>query len=792
MSRPLCLHLSPATARRTAAAAASPPPSLRRLRSHCLSFPPSSRRERGGSGERCEVSGAGAAPFSVRVRLNGEQIGDDERVGGGGGDAQFVEVIGVGSRKDAVLDFCLDSPFGFESVRFWNIIRNDPTKVLLQQRTLEKDASPSLVEAPHIMQSSPKAIILVAGAGYGLDHTIALDILRRVKSANGFAVAVFLKPFSFEGRRRQDEVKDLVDKLKGHTTFCINIDTDLLLQKDLVTLDEAVRTANNAVLLAINAISILTSDVHKKHLDLMQNSTKELKITEVMEALERCKEGKIGFGSGYNIKTSILQAIYDCPFLSHGVEDFNGIVICILTSSGGNQLNLKAFLETFRQVTKYQKEVIVSVVQEPTLEANVLVTTVVTVGHGDGNPRKSSILSRLAQSFPFVLNLFGKQQPQLNGSQGKSYFEAADPSQVTSVLDLDEVQSGVAVNSRGQGSAFDSGEPESSAKGESNEIYSSRYEQGEVQFSESNAELRILDDRLPEGSPSFQREPLNSWNFTPGYEVAREWARERAHDSSSSMLNTMSVFQLPVGVKPSNELKDSQNIANSVQNAIQESENVVEAQSLDDSSASSWSGLADVGFGAVKDFYDAASTLIQGKRPDVHQKQGNLSARAASMLEAERSSPKTWNPNVEMKYRGGIYRGRCQGGLPEGKGRLVVSDGSIYDGMWRYGKKSGSGTYCFSNGDVFQGSWRDDVMHGKGWFYFHTGDRWFANFWKGKANGEGRFYTKSGDVWFGQFEDGWRHGRFLCIEVNGDRYLEIWDQGVLLSHTQLDSDNDVL
>ncbi|KAI3442763.1 uncharacterized protein J3R85_001029, partial [Psidium guajava] len=659
--------------------------------------------------------------------------------------------------------------------------------------TLDKDASPSLVEAPDIMQSSPKAIILVASAGYGSDHTIALDVLRRVKSANGFAVAVFLKPFSFEGRRRQDEVKDLVDKLKEHTTFCINIDTDLLLQKDLVTLDEAVRTANNAVLLAINAISILTSDVHEKHLDLMQNSMKELNITEVMEALERCKEGKIGFGSGYNIQTSILQAIYDCPFLSAGVEDFNGIVICILTSSGGNQLNLKAFLETFRQVTGYQKEVIVSVVQEPTLEANVLVTTVVTVGHGDRNPQKSSILSRLAQSFPFVFNLFGKQQPQLDGSQGKSSFETADPSQVTNVLDLDEVQSGVAVNGRGQGFVFNSGEPESSAKIENNEIHSSRrYEQGEFRLSESNAELRILDDRLPEGTPSFQREPLNSWNFTPGYEVAREWARERAHDSSSSMLNTMSVFQLPIGVKPSNELKDSQNIANSAQNGIQEIENVAEAQPADDSSVSSWSGLTNVGFGAVKDFYDAASTLIQGKRPDIHQKQGNLSARAASMLEAERYSPKTWNPNVEMKYRGGIYRGRCQGGLPEGKGRLVLNDGSIYDGMWRYGKRSGSGTYCFSSGDVFQGSWRDDVMHGKGWFYFHTGDRWFANFWKGKANGEGRFYTRSGDVWFGQFEDGWRHGRFLCIEVNGDRYLEIWEEGVLLSRKQLDLDDDVL
>ncbi|GMP59544.1 hypothetical protein CsSME_00022790 [Camellia sinensis var. sinensis] len=83
------------------------------------------------------------------------------------------------------------------------------------------------------------------------------------------------------------------------------------------------------------------------------------------------------------------------------------------------------------------------------------------------------------------------------------------------------------------------------------------------------------------------------------------------------------------------------------------------------------------------------------------------------MQEAERDTQKKWNPIVEMKYRGGTYKGRCQGGLPEGKGRLSLGDGSIYDGMWRYGKRSGLGTLYFRNGDVFQGSWRDDVMHGK-------------------------------------------------------------------------------
>lgn len=38
-----------------------------------------------------------------------------------------------------------------------------------------------------------------------------------------------------------------------------DIETDRLLEMDLVTLDEALKTANDAVLLAINAVSVLTS-----------------------------------------------------------------------------------------------------------------------------------------------------------------------------------------------------------------------------------------------------------------------------------------------------------------------------------------------------------------------------------------------------------------------------------------------------------------------------------------------------------------------------------------------------
>ena len=46
----------------------------------------------------------------------------------------------------------------------------------------------------------------MASAGYGLDYFTAIDILKTVRSRNGFVVAICLRPFSFEGQRRQDEV----------------------------------------------------------------------------------------------------------------------------------------------------------------------------------------------------------------------------------------------------------------------------------------------------------------------------------------------------------------------------------------------------------------------------------------------------------------------------------------------------------------------------------------------------------------------------------------------------------
>lgn len=135
------------------------------------------------------------------------------------------------------------------------------------------------------------------------------------------------------------------------------------------------------------------------------------------------------------------------------------------------------------------------------------------------------------------------------------------------------------------------------------------------------------------GTPAFQREPLMSWNLGLAYEVAKEWAKERAAETGTSpLLDNLSILHLPVGVRPSEELKDNANISLTTQTLDPETEGDAKAEPVVNSSISSWSELTDAGFEAVKDFCNNTFTSFKGNYVDITKKQGDLSVRAASML----------------------------------------------------------------------------------------------------------------------------------------------------------------
>lgn len=47
------------------------------------------------------------------------KVTSEDNFGDFWGNSEFVEVIGIGSRRDAVLNFCLESQFKSSSLRFW-------------------------------------------------------------------------------------------------------------------------------------------------------------------------------------------------------------------------------------------------------------------------------------------------------------------------------------------------------------------------------------------------------------------------------------------------------------------------------------------------------------------------------------------------------------------------------------------------------------------------------------------------------------------------------------------------
>ncbi|XP_024961939.1 protein ACCUMULATION AND REPLICATION OF CHLOROPLASTS 3 isoform X1 [Cynara cardunculus var. scolymus] len=700
-------------------------------------------------------------------------------------ETEIVEVIGIGSRKDAVLDFCLRSASLSPCLRFWNIIMEETFKVQLQQRLLGDDITKTIVEEPVAMASRSKAVILVAGASYGSDLTTVHDIFEAIKLANGFVVTIILKPFRFEGRRRQDEVKDLLNKLEGLTDFCIMVDADALLEKDLVTLDEALQIANNAVLMALNAVSVLTSEHNRKFLDIPHEGMKELGVIDLKKILGGYEEAKIGYGVGYDIETSVVQAIYDCPFLSSGVKDINGIVVFILASSAViDSHEMHGILRTFRQAAEWEGDIITSLVHEPDMSPNSFATTIFTIGCiRHESPKKDGIFSRLVRRFPYIFNIL-RPQSQLDIIQENSSLDSTFSPQGMKPEKYENPNVG---SISGSVEGFHNWSSElQSILSDATDAKTLLRDHGVTEQSNAEFPQATFYNESAEGSLTLQRELLI--NRRPGYLIAEEAANETNKSGDALMLGNLNIYKLPVGVKLSGDLKDGPNGSRVMHYPEENSEPEMKDETRF-SVSMSFDESPDASLQTAMDFSSSVSARQNRVYPDGSKKNGTLSARAASMLESERESQKKWSPVVEINYRGGIYVGRCQGGLPEGKGRLSLGDGSMYDGLWRYGKRSGLGTFCFSNGDVFRGSWRDDVMHGKGWFYFHTGDRWFVNFWKGKANGEGRFYSTNGDIFFGHFKNGWRDGHFLCIDVSGSRYVEIWDEGMLVSRKQLESDD---
>ncbi|RCV12884.1 hypothetical protein SEVIR_2G314100v4 [Setaria viridis] len=667
-----------------------------------LAYPGTSRR-------RLAPSTRGRRSRSRR-RIHGVRAAALEAAEGASRATEPVEVVGVGSRKDAVIDFCMGSrTLSSTPIRFWTVHVLDNSRVQLIQKGHGTDAVFRDLEPPLFLHPCPPAVILVSSAGQDTDHIMAMELLSAVKSAGNLAASIFLKPFCFEGQRRQVEAADLIGKLRTCSNFHIVIEADSLLETEVETLAEALESANNAVLSTISMISIMMSGYNKMFWSSLNAQIKEVDPEEVAKLLRSYGEARVGFGAGYNIQSAIKQAVFHCPFLRGGIKDLNNVVFLSLTTARVlSESDMISILHIFRRVTGFSKDIIFSRNSEPDLEPKLIVVSLLTIrNHYDESVAtvQEGFLSSLALHFPFITSLMGGDIPEQKQTRQKHSFNRLPDNGSNSV--------------EREFSQLSNGSSDATvSKISPEEIEDLEYERnGRIKPESLEGNFLVAEELGKDNNREHlgSQQEHNFLSNSPGFGIAQLWAKERTMASGSSKNDELDIVTLPVGVKLSKVQSDhSPNTQLETPDA---------GTTVATGHAAFAATFSDVRLEKVMDMCSSAVTFLRG-RMDRSRKRGSnsISSRAALMLDAEREPEKTWSPVVEIRYRGGIYRGRCQEGVPEGKGRLTFSAGSFYDGLWRYGKRSGLGTLFHSNGDVYHGTWRDDLIHGKGWYYFHSGD----------------------------------------------------------------------
>lgn len=126
------------------------------------------------------------------------------------------------------------------------------------------------------------------------------------------------------------------------------------------------------------------------------------------------------------------------------------------------------------------------------------------------------------------------------------------------------------------------------------------------------------------GSLTLQRELLI--NRKPGFLINEEAANE----TNDTLMIDLNTFKLPVGVKPSGDLKDGPNGSRVIHTP--DGNGKLEVKTEPQFSANlSFNEPTDASLQAPMDF-NSNTTRQNGVFPDVSKKPGRLSARAASML----------------------------------------------------------------------------------------------------------------------------------------------------------------
>ena len=221
-------------------------------------------------------------------------------------------------------------------------------------------------------------VFLTAGLGGGTG-TGALPIIASLAAELGaLTVAVVTKPFSFEGRRRQELAERGIEEIRSAVDTLITIPNERLLSfvERGTPLTEAFGIADDVLRQAVQGISDLITVPGEVNVDFADVKT-------IMTGMGMALMGT-GIAKGENRALEAAQRAISSPLLEEtSIEGAKGVLLNI---SGGKDLSLHEVDEAARVIAEAvdpTANIISGLVIDDEMEEDMKVTVIATGFHGD-------------------------------------------------------------------------------------------------------------------------------------------------------------------------------------------------------------------------------------------------------------------------------------------------------------------------------------------------------------------------------------------------------------------------
>ena len=223
-------------------------------------------------------------------------------------------------------------------------------------------------------------VFVTAGEGGGTGTGGAPVVARIAKSIGALTIGVVTKPFSFEGRRRQQQAEQGVAVLKEEVDTLIVVPNDRLLEiSDRgISMVEAFATADQVLLAGVQGITDLITTPGLINLD----------FADVKSVMQGAGSALMGIGSARGADRAIKAAelAVESPLLEASIEGAHGVLLSI---QGGSNLGIFEINDAARLVQEAahpEANIIFGPVIDDPLGDEVRVT-VVAAGFDGGEPQ---------------------------------------------------------------------------------------------------------------------------------------------------------------------------------------------------------------------------------------------------------------------------------------------------------------------------------------------------------------------------------------------------------------------